>query len=82
VEIVTSLVRGSTAAPDSAQGFADWVQPHLGPMARLAARLAPTADRDDIVQEALTRAWRKRHLFDPARGTASASSTSRFPGSR
>jgi RNA polymerase sigma-70 factor (ECF subfamily) len=38
-------------------------------MAHLAARLVGTADRDDVVQEALTRAWRKRHTFDAARGT-------------
>lgn len=52
--------------------FAEWVRPHLPAMSRLAARLAPGCDRDDIVQEALVRAWRKRRLFDPGRGTASA----------
>ncbi len=40
-------------------------------MARLAARLAPYGDRDDIVQEALARAWSKRKQFDPRRGTPS-----------
>ena len=38
-------------------------------MSRLAARLAPNADRDDVVQEALVRAWRKRGQYDAARGT-------------
>ncbi len=38
-------------------------------MSRLAARLAPDADRDDVVQEALVRAWRKRDQYDPGRGT-------------
>ncbi len=38
-------------------------------MALLATRLVGFADRDDVVQEALTRAWRKRHTFDPSRGT-------------
>jgi MFS family permease len=38
-------------------------------MARLAARLGGGADRDDLVQEALTRAWRRRETFDPGRGT-------------
>jgi len=52
--------------------FAEWVRPHLPAMSRLAARLAPGCDHDDIVQEALVRAWRKRRLYDPARGTASA----------
>jgi len=41
-------------------------------MARLAARLAPDLDRDDIVQEALVRAWQKRRQFDPSRGTPAA----------
>ncbi|BEL06753.1 hypothetical protein Q0Z83_049440 [Actinoplanes sichuanensis] len=52
--------------------FEDWVRPHLGAMARLAARLAPYADRDDVVQEALARAWLKRHQYDTARGTPAA----------
>jgi len=54
--------------PGDPAGFADWVGPHLAAMARLAARLAPAADRDDIVQESLVRAWLKRRQFDPARG--------------
>ncbi|GIF42387.1 RNA polymerase sigma factor [Actinoplanes xinjiangensis] len=52
--------------------FEDWVRPHLGAMARLAARLAPHADRDDVVQESLARAWLKRHQYDAARGTPAA----------
>ena len=52
--------------------FAEWVSPHLTAMARLAVRLAPDADRDDIVQDALVRAWLKRHQFDERRGTPSA----------
>ena len=39
-------------------------------MGYLAARLVGSAERDDVVQEALTRAWRKRNQFDPDRGTA------------
>jgi RNA polymerase sigma-70 factor, ECF subfamily len=57
------------AAPNAPVAFADWVRPQVDRMARLAARLAPDADRDDIVQEALVRAWQKRHQFDPTRGT-------------
>ncbi|MGH3714330.1 MAG: RNA polymerase sigma factor [Micromonosporaceae bacterium] len=57
-------------APDEPTAFADWVRPHLRPMTLLAARLAPYGDRDDVVQEALARAWAKRHLYDPTRGTA------------
>ena len=39
-------------------------------MANLAARLAGSSERDDVVQESLTRAWRKRNQFDPTRGSA------------
>jgi RNA polymerase sigma factor (sigma-70 family) len=49
--------------------FAAWVSPHLMAMGHLAARLVGSGDRDDVVQEALTRAWLKRHTFDAARGT-------------
>jgi RNA polymerase sigma-70 factor, ECF subfamily len=52
--------------------FAEWVEPHLVSMAFLAARMVGASDRDDVVQEALTRAWRKRHTFDSSRGTARA----------
>ncbi len=50
-------------------GFAAWVGPSLVAMTRLARRLAPHADPDDIVQDALTRAWTKRAQYDPDRGT-------------
>jgi RNA polymerase sigma factor (sigma-70 family) len=59
-------------APDDPAGFAGWVRPHLAAMTRLAARLAPGADRDDVVQDALVRAWTKRAQWDPGRGTAAA----------
>ena len=55
--------------PTARDEFGAWVEPHLPALARLAARLAPDGDRDDVLQEALTRAWRKRATFDPARGT-------------
>ena len=58
--------------PVTPEEFADWVRPNLPAMARLAARLGPPDERDDIVQEALTRAWAKLAQFDPARGTATA----------
>jgi RNA polymerase sigma factor (sigma-70 family) len=50
--------------------FAVWAGPALLPMTRLARRLAPHADPDDVVQDALTRAWQKRDQFDAERGTA------------
>ena len=61
-----------TAADAGTAAFADWVRPHIPAMARLAARLAPAADRDDVVQEALVRAWAKWHQFDAGRGSPSA----------
>lgn len=51
-----------------AHEFAAWVDPHLPAMARYAARLVPDADRDDVVQEALVRAWRRRGTYDERRG--------------
>src|SRR3954469_9421603 len=57
------------AATVDAAEFADWTRPALVAMSRLARRLAPNADPDDVVQESLARAWQKRGQFDPARGT-------------
>lgn len=62
----------SASPPATADEFADWVRPHLAAMSRLAARFAPEADRDDVVQEAMARAWTKRRQYDPARGTPSS----------
>lgn len=52
--------------------FDAWARPSLPAMSRLARRLAPDADPDDVVQESLARAWRKCDQFDPRRGTATA----------
>jgi RNA polymerase sigma-70 factor (ECF subfamily) len=62
----------ATVPPADAAGFVEWVRPHLSAMARLSARLAVGADRDDVVQEALARAWSKRGQYDGSRGTPSA----------
>jgi RNA polymerase sigma factor (sigma-70 family) len=59
----------SVAATIDAAEFAEWTRPALLPMIRLARRLAPNADPDDIVQDSLTRAWLKRGQFDESRGT-------------
>ncbi len=72
MNIVTAATKDAAGAPDTAEAFAAWVRPHLPAMSRLAARLAPEGDRDDVVQEALARAWRKRPQYDAARGTPSA----------
>jgi RNA polymerase sigma-70 factor (ECF subfamily) len=64
--------RSTGRAPETAEAFAVWVQPQLADMARLAARMAGAFDRDDIVQEALVRAWQKRDQYDDRRGTPAA----------
>lgn len=69
---MTDQRTGATAPPADGSAFVDWVRPHLAAMARVAARLAVGADRDDIVQESLARAWLKRDQFDDTRGTASS----------
>jgi RNA polymerase sigma factor (sigma-70 family) len=66
VQTVTRPLEGERDA------FASFVSPHLAVMARVAARLAPTADRDDLVQDALAQAWRRRGTYDERRGTAAA----------
>lgn len=63
MELVVEDVRAEST------DFGAWVGPHLTAMARLAARLAPDGDRDDIVQDALSRAWRRRSTYDASRGS-------------
>jgi RNA polymerase sigma-70 factor (ECF subfamily) len=53
---------------DAEASFDDWVRPHTTAMRRLAAVLSSADDCDDIVQEALERAWHRRADFDAARG--------------
>ncbi|MES2211278.1 MAG: sigma factor [Chloroflexota bacterium] len=65
-------MQGAVPAPRTPEAFAEWVRPSLLAMARLAARLSPPGEGDDVVQEALVRAWSKWSQFDPARGTASS----------
>jgi RNA polymerase sigma factor (sigma-70 family) len=48
--------------------FARWVEPHLTVLARYAARQVAEADRDDVVQEALIRAWQRWSTYDADRG--------------
>jgi RNA polymerase sigma-70 factor (ECF subfamily) len=66
--IHSSSRHGTTGDDRVAEEFATWVEPHLPAMARLASRLVPEADRDDVVQEALVRAWRRRATYDADRG--------------
>jgi RNA polymerase sigma-70 factor (ECF subfamily) len=68
-----AVVRGQPVQRiDSTEAFGEWVAPHVPAMTRLAGRLVPAADRDDVVQEALVRAWRRRSTYDGTRGTPQA----------
>ena len=49
--------------------FARWVEPHLVVLARYAGRQVALSDRDDVVQEALIRAWQRWSTYDERRGT-------------
>ena len=49
--------------------FAAWVAPHRPAMLGFASRLTSSQEAEDIVQEALTLAWRRRDRFDPHRGS-------------
>jgi RNA polymerase sigma-70 factor (ECF subfamily) len=61
---------GNQLAGTSPQQFSDWLRPHWAAMACLARRQCAAADWEDVLQEALSSAWRKRGQFDPDRGTA------------
>lgn len=63
----TPRLRTNEAATNERE-FAEDIQPHLTTMLRLARRLGRN-DAEDIVQDALTRAWTKRAQFDPQRGS-------------
>jgi RNA polymerase sigma-70 factor (ECF subfamily) len=65
VELSGSLLPVTASVDD----FAEWVRPHLTAMAHLASRLAEPAERDDIVQDSLTRAWRRWETYRPERGS-------------
>ncbi len=65
----TAVIAPASLTNASADEFATLVQPHIVRMGRLAERLTSAADRDDVLQEALIRAWLKRHTFDRRRGS-------------
>lgn len=56
-------------ALSSRSEFGDWVRPHWDAMCAVATRFAEPSDRDDVLQNALLLAWRRRAQYDPARGT-------------
>lgn len=52
--------------------FEQAVSCHLRALHRFAASLVPLVDADDLVQDALLRAWQRRGDFDPDRGSVRA----------
>jgi RNA polymerase sigma-70 factor (ECF subfamily) len=67
-EVIIDAVE-APATPATADGFADWVSPHLAVLAVLAERQVGAAAGADVVQEALLRAWRRRETFRSDQGT-------------
>lgn len=59
---------GTRQATTTEREFGADVEPHLTTMLRLARRLGRD-EAEDIVQDALTRAWTKRAQFNPERGS-------------
>jgi RNA polymerase sigma factor (sigma-70 family) len=57
------------SARGTIDGFTEWVAPHVPAMHQLAARLAGNAEREDVVQDSLVRAWRRWETFRPERGS-------------
>lgn len=67
----TDLPAEVDAPPRDPAGFVAWARPHLNAMTLLAGRLAPGANPDAIVQNALSRACTIRNRYNPARHTPS-----------
>src|SRR4249919_3417560 len=68
VETLISGGRDMTERGTPAE-FARWVEPHLLVLTRYAGRQVALSDRDDVVQEALIRAWQRWSTYDERRGT-------------
>jgi RNA polymerase sigma-70 factor (ECF subfamily) len=59
---MTGVGRHTHDMPDAA-AFGAWVAPHLPALSRYAHRLVPAAAADDVVQEALVRAWSRQATY-------------------
>jgi RNA polymerase sigma factor (sigma-70 family) len=62
-------VAEETLSSASPAEFSARVAPVVPQMSLLASRFAGHDERDDVVQDALLKAWAKRGQFDPTRGT-------------
>lgn len=69
IGVLLEFARPGATELDQADAFAAAVRPCLPLMNRLAARLAPRGTAEDVVQDALLRAWVHRIQFDAERGT-------------
>jgi RNA polymerase sigma factor (sigma-70 family) len=49
--------------------FRSWVEPHWSAMSRLATRMGPSGEGEDVLQEALAAAWASWSTYDPERGS-------------
>ena len=69
IGVLLEVAQPEAAELDQADGFAAAVRPFLPVMNRLAVRLSPAGTFEDVVQEALLRAWAHRRQFNAARGS-------------
>lgn len=66
-------MRSARLSEASATGeFEAWVRPHVAAMRRFAVSLSGLPDADDLVQDALLRAWSKWSQYQPGRGSPTA----------
>lgn len=68
MSVVAGDVRLASPVEREAREFAERIQPHAAILVRLAARVAGAERAEDVVQEALLRAWRHRGRYDSRRG--------------
>jgi RNA polymerase sigma factor (sigma-70 family) len=65
-----SVVVADGSALRSRADFDDWVAPHVAMMRRAAVVAHPAGDPDEVVQDALLRAWQRWSTYRPERGSA------------
>lgn len=64
--------RAPSSASRSSAAFDEFARPYVATMRAIAGREVGSADAEDVVQEALLRAWRRWQTYDSARGSAKA----------